>query len=895
VLRLLGTDSVHGLSEDEARKRLLQYGPNKLREKARTSHWSIFLSQFNNLIVWVLIGAAVVSGVIGAVHNTSEEFIDAAAIMAIVLINGILGFLQERKAEAALEALMKMSAPQANVLREGKEIRIPSQDLVPGDIVYLEEGDLVPADVRLLEGAGLLAEEAALTGESVPSEKDADIVLAAETPLGDRSNMSYASTTIVHGRARATIVATGMDTEIGHIADLVSATEQKETPLQQRLEKVGQVLVFACLGICGLVFVLGTIEGHPWQVMFLTAVSLAVAAIPEGLPAIVTIALALGVERMAKRNAIMRKLASVETLGSTTIICTDKTGTLTQNRMFVKEMFLPHGELVTIGDVIPAELPYPLERLLVAATLCNNLYLKVGLEGLERLKKGEVLGDPTEAALVAAAASTGALDSEFFGKLRHISEIPFDSRRKMMSAIYENPETKIHFGFVKGAPDTVLSRCTYIDKPDVSTRLQHGNHRRMEANDLESIRMTINRMSLDALRVLAVAYRDIPADFDHSHPELAEEELVFLGLIGMHDPARPEVKAAMDECRTAGIRSIMVTGDGLLTAKAVAQEVGLLTPADDYQVIEGIEAEKLSGEELIEKVLQIAVYSRVNPETKLRIVEAWQARGEVVAMTGDGVNDAPALRKADIGIAMGIRGTDVTRGAADMVLADDNFATIVNAVEEGRRIFDNIKKFIHYLLSCNTGEILTLFLAVILLLPMPLLPIHILWVNLVTDGLPALALGIDPPRRNIMQQHIKNRSNQILSSNRWIRIVIQGSLIGLATITGFLYEYFVQGGSYNESQTIAFTVLVFSQLLHSLTCRDLNHPFFSRGILDNKWLILTFFSSIIIHVGVIYIPFAQLIFNTFPLTLADWGLTAGLALLPFLINESLKLVWKFKE
>jgi P-type Ca2+ transporter type 2C len=837
----------------------------------------------------------------GFLNNTSEEFIDAAAIMAIVLVNGILGFLQERKAEAALEALMKMSAPQANVLRGGKEQRIPSKDLVPGDIIYLEEGDLVPADVRLLEGAGLLAEEAALTGESVPSEKDADKVLAAETPLGDRGNMSYASTTIVHGRAQAIVAATGMDTEIGHIADLVSATEQKETPLQQRLERVGQVLVFVCLGICGLVFALGTIEGHPWQIMFLTAVSLAVAAIPEGLPAIVTIALALGVERMAKRNAIMRKLASVETLGSTTIICTDKTGTLTQNRMFVKEMYLPHDELVTIGDVIPSNLPYPLERLLVAATLCNNLYLKVGPDGLERLKKGEVLGDPTEAALVAAAASTGALDSESFGRLAHISEIPFDSRRKMMSAIYENPETGIHFSFIKGAPDTVLSRCTHIDKPDVATRLQHGNHRVMEVGDLERIRATIDRMSLDALRVLAVAYRDIPADFDHSHPELAEEELVFLGLVGMHDPARPEVKAAMDECRTAGIRSIMVTGDGLLTAKAVAQEVGLLTAADNYEVIEGIEAEKLSGEELIEKVPKIAVYSRVNPETKLRIVEAWQARDEVVAMTGDGVNDAPALRKADIGIAMGIRGTDVTKGAADMVLADDNFASIVNAVEEGRRIFDNIKKFIHFILSCNIGEITTLLFAVLFFLPIPLLPIHILWVNLVTDGLPALALGIDPATPDIMQQDARKRGRVILTGRRWVRMTIQGLMKGIFTLAAFLISiHMLNNGVMNkqtilEAQTMAFTVLVLSQLFHSLSCRSQERLFFSKGMLSNKWLLYTLFGSIIIHVSVIYVPFLQVIFNTYSLTLTDWLITGSLSLAPFVINETLKVLWKFRE
>lgn len=897
IVSLLAVDPQNGLSDSDVSSRLEIFGENQLQEAARIPAWKKFIAQFNNLIIWVLIAAAVISCIMAIVQNSSEELVDAGAIFAIVIINSILGFLQERKAEAALAALMKMSAPRANVIRNGKEDEIASNELVPGDIIYIEEGTQIPADVRILEGAGLKVNEAALTGESVASEKNPQISLPEDTPLAERINMAYSSTYVEHGRAKAVVIATGMKTEIGKIATMVSATEQGDTPLQKRLEKVGSKLVFACLVICAMVFLLGTIEGHPWQAMFLTAVALAVAAIPEGLPAVVTIALALGVERMAKRKAIMRKLASVETLGSTTVICTDKTGTLTQNHMFVKEMYLPSSDVVLIGDRVPDDLSFPLERLLVAATLCNNLYLKVGPDGRDKLSRGEVKGDATEIALVDAAYTTGALSSDYFGKLTYVAEHPFDSVRKRMSVIYHQAEDTLHTCFVKGAPESVLPLCVAIDIHNSTNRTT--DVRPITGDDLESINTTMRRMSDDALRVLAVAYRNLPAGFDDSKPEEGEAELVFLGLVGMHDPARPEVGPAMLDCRTAGITPVMVTGDGLFTARAIAREVGLIDPSEQLDVIEGREVEKMSPEELQQAVPRIAVYSRVNPETKLRIVDAWQARGEIVAMTGDGVNDAPALRKADIGIAMGIRGTDVSKGAADMVLADDNFATIVHAIEEGRRIFDNIKKFIHYLLSCNTGEIVTLFLAVVFFIPMPLLPIHILWVNLVTDGLPALALGVDPTAPDIMKQNVHRRGSEILSKSRWIRMVIQGVLIGGATLAAFLIEFYGVGNGnpewLNESQTMAFTVLVFSQLLHSLSCRDQNKSFFGKGMFANKWLLLAFSSSIAIHIAVIYVPFFQIIFKTFPLSLNDWAFTAGLSLLPFTINELLKHVWKFKE
>jgi len=748
VAKTLGTDTVQGLSEEEARTRLLQYGPNVLLKKKGKSILAMFFEQFRDFLVLILLGAAVISLVLG-------EVTDSLVIVAILVVNACLGVFQEYRAGKALEALKKMSVPECEVIRSGVPKRVSTELLVPGDIVVLREGDIVPADLRLLEAKALRIDEASLTGESVPVEKATE-VLPEDTPLPERVNMAFSGTVVTYGRGKGIVVATGMAREIGKIAALLEEEEETVTPLQKRLAGLGKLLGLLTIGICALVFLLGELRGEPPFEMFMTAVSLAVAAIPEGLPAVVTVVLALGVFRMSRHHAIVRKLPAVETLGCTTYICTDKTGTLTENRMVVRKAW-------TFGQ--------DLGRLLTIATLCNDAFLG----------EGSSSGDPTEVALLEYAKRQGFPWQELRINHPRLDEIPFDSARKRMTTLHLFDGR--YLLFVKGAPEILLERCSWYEAEGGIFPLGEEERKRV-VTELAS-------MAEEALRVLAFAFRELP---DGKLDEGKEEDLVFVGLVGMMDPPRKEVYGALAEAKGAGIRTIMITGDSALTASAIARELGLLDDGDE--VLTGQELERLSREELRERITRTKVFARVWPEQKLRIVEALQENGEVVAMTGDGVNDAPALKKADIGIAMGITGTDVAKEVADMVLADDNFATIVRAVKEGRMIFDNIRKFVVYLLSCNLGEIGSVFVPILLGLSRPLAPVQILLVNLVTDGLPALALGVEVPEPDLMTRPPRHPKEGILTP-LYLRTVLFGAaFITLAVVVAFVLGLRLWGRSY---------------------------------------------------------------------------------------------------
>ena len=867
-----------GLTLDEVKKHLAEFGPNQLQEKKKISGLEIFLEQFKDLIIWILIAAAIVSGFL-------QEWIDAAAIVAIVIVNAILGFVQEYRAEKSLAALKKLSSPNSKVIRNNQHDVIPSVELVPGDLIELEAGDNVPADSRVVwHTSNFSVQEASLTGESSPVAKTNHTLKEKEVPLADRANMLYMGTSVVSGKARALVANTGMATELGKIATMVQQIERESTPLQKKLEEFGKWIVYLCFVLVGLVFVLGILRGGKIIDMFLTAVSLAVAAIPEGLPAVVTIALALGVQRMVKRHALIRKLPSVETLGCATVICSDKTGTLTKNEMTVQTVFAG-GDLFEVSGIGYAPegvfklnkkeinlLEYKnLNKLLSAGVLCNAAALVKGETGYK------IIGDPTEGSILTAAAKAGILKEVKEKEFKFVDEIPFDSERKKMTIIRRDANGKL-FAFVKGAPDILLRSCTEIEE-NTAVRL-------LSDEDRKKIVEVNNHLSDSAMRVLAVAYRTL-SENEKFEAEIIENKLIFVGLVAMIDPPREEVKYAMQECKTAGIKTVMITGDHKNTAVAIAKELGFFK--EGSIALTGEELDKLSEDEFRGKIKNIPVYARVSPENKLRIVRAWRAMGEVVAMTGDGVNDAPAVKEADIGVAMGITGTDVTKEVSDMVVTDDNFASIVAAVEEGRGIYDNIKKFIHYLLSCNAGEILVMFVSSLAGLPIPLLPIHILWVNLVTDGLPALALGVDTTDPNIMKRQPRAANEAVVTKQRAIAMLLQGAFIALCSLSAFCLVLFIEKEGIIRARTAAFIVLSCAQLFHSFNCRNEKESIFKIGFFTNKKLILAVVISFLLQMVVVYVPFLQKIFKTENLGMFDWVLVITVSSFPLWAMEIVKI------
>ncbi len=854
----LGT-SPAGLSAAEARVRLARDGPNVLTRLGQRRGLKIFLAQFTDFLVLVLIGACIVSAFLG-------EFVDAAAILAIIILNGILGFVQEYRAEKSLAALREMAAPRAVVVRDGREQEVATRDVVVGDFVRLRAGDKIPADLRLSEEFNLQVEEAALTGEALAVEKDAAAALAPDAPLGERVNMAFTGTTVTYGRGAGVVVATGMATELGRIAALVQEVRSEATPLQLRLARVGKFLVWAVLILCGVVFAAGILRGLPATDMFITAVSLAVAAIPEGLPAVVTIALALGVQRMVKRHALIRRLASVETLGSTTVICSDKTGTLTENKMVARRAYV-NGRMVE-----RPEAPDDVKELLATALLCTSDFVSSGASGTCSLDGPR--GNPTETALVEAALAAGVDPAALAGQYKFQDEVPFDSRRKRMTVVYGHDGGRL--AVVKGAPELVLELC--------SAQRTRGRSRSLPAAARDVILKANDELASRGLRVIAVATRSLGED-EAVDAEL-ERELTFWGFLGIEDPPRPEAYDAVRKCRLAHITPIMVTGDHRATAAAVAADLGIL---DERQtVITGRELEEMSDEELIDELEDARVFARVTPEHKLRIVRALRARGAVVAMTGDGVNDAPALKEADIGIAMGITGTDVSKEASDMVLTDDNFATIVAAVEEGRGIYANIKKFIHFLLSCNASELAVMLAATLAGWPLPLLPIQILWVNLITDGAPALALGVDPPEVGLLLKPPRAKGAFLFNAHELRLIPLQGLVIAVATLGSFIFVLRVFGEDLATARTFAFSVLTLSQLFHALNCRSQTRSFFALGPFSNPWLLLAVGVSLLLHLAIIYTPFLEPIFHTVPLSPRDWALMLAVSASPLVFMEIYK-------
>ena len=840
VVETLKSDITLGLSQAEAQQRLSQYGENKLREKPKKTNFQRFLDQFKDAMILILLIAAAISFTVAIVEGNPKEFFEPVLILLIVFINAILGVFQESKAEKALDALKNMSAPHARVIRDGKEMLISSSELVPGDIIRLEAGDFIPADARLLQSASLKAEESALTGESVPSEKDAEAVVAEDAPLGDRSNMVFSGCSVTYGTATAIVTATGMDTQMGKIADLLDNEEDGQTPLQQKLAQLGKYLGFMALGACAIIFLVGILNGLEILHIFMTAVSLAVSAIPEGLPAIVTIVLSIGVQRMVKKNAIIRRLPAVETLGSASVICSDKTGTLTQNRMTLVKAWLDGQDE---PEDISENNSEAIRKLLSYATLCSN--------GSVEFKDGHEthLGDPTETAIVLAAHKNGMPKELLNQQYPRLGEIPFDSDRKLMTTI--NLVDGKHLVIVKGAVDVMASRCV--------------------SGALEKAAQVNENMSRNALRVLAVGYKFIDALPATLTPEELETDLHFMGLVGMIDPPRPEAKAAVALCRKAGIKVVMITGDHVVTASAIAKDLDILRDGD--RAITGAQLDAMSDEELDAQVTEISVYARVSPENKIRIVKAWQRRDQIVSMTGDGVNDAPALKAADIGCAMGITGTDVAKGAADMTLTDDNFATIVDAVQEGRGIYANIKKVVGFLLGTNIGEVITVFVAMLLWHESPLLSMQLLWINLVTDSLPAIALGMEPVENDVMDRKPKPKKEGLFAHGFGVRTVLQGVMFGsLSLIAYWLGKTFT--GLEAGGQTLAFMVLAMSQVVQAFNMRS-EHSLFKIGPFTNKTLNKAALISTGLMVLVMFTPLSG-IFGL--MTLSPWLYLAGVGL-----------------
>ena len=874
----LSANLENGLSTDEIQKRKEKYGLNELKAKKKKSLFIKFLEQFKDFMIIILIISAIISGIVGTMQG--EGITDTIIILIVVVVNAIIGVAQENKAEKSLEALQKLSTHVAKVIRNGKLEVIPSKELVPGDIVVLDTGDYVPADLRIIEAINLKAQESALTGESVPVEKMSAKIDDEKVGLGDRINMLFSSSLITYGRGKAVVVETGMNTEVGKIADIINTAEDNGTPLQQKLNKLGKTLGIVALVICAIIFGVGLLYGKEPIHMFMTAVSLAVAAIPEGLPAVFTIVLAIGVQRMVKRNAIVKKLPAVETLGSASVICSDKTGTLTQNKMTVEKVFCD-GVLVSLED---SKEMIDIKKLVYSSMLCNDTKIS---------KDRELTGDPTETALVDMAFKLD-FDPSVYGMFPRISEIPFDSDRKLMTTVHE--EDGNYVVYTKGGVDELLSICdSYILEGEVKTDLLEYK---------EIIRKNNVEMAQNALRVLAMGYKVL--DHKPTPEEIKELEsgLTYIGMVGMIDPPRLEVKSAVEECKSAGIKTVMITGDHKITAIAIAKSLGILE--NESEAITGSDLEEMTDEDLTKNIRKYSVYARVSPEHKVRIVKAWQANGEIVAMTGDGVNDAPSLKIADIGCAMGIVGTDVSKEAADVILTDDNFATVVSAVEEGRRIYDNILKAIQFLLSSNIGEIVVLFVA-ILITPWlsskfgidisiieTLLPIHILWINLVTDSLPALALAVDPPAKDIMNRKpLKNKGGIFTKGMAW-RIIYQGLMIGLITLAAFIIGLSTKGVSQEEKvqigQTMAFYVLALSELVHVYNVRDNKKSIFKTGIFNNGKLILASLVSASLMFIILFTPALRGVFKLVLLPVEHVLEVILLVLSPMVIVEIFKLL-----
>ena len=854
LLAQLETSRHNGLTRAQAQKRLDQYGPNALEEKTRKSLARRLLEQLKDPMILVLLVAAALS----FAASGFQDWVDSVIILVIVLVNAGISISQEGNAEKALEALRSMSAPQARVLREGEISRLDTAELVPGDIILLEAGDLVPADARILDCASFKTDESAMTGESVPVSKQAVDTLPSDTPLGDRVNMVISATVVTNGRATCVVTGTGMDTEMGRIAGLLQHADNTVTPLQRRMVEISRILSVLCLLVCAVTFGVGLAQGKGLLDMFLTAVSLAVAAIPEGLPAIVTIVLALGVQRMVKRNAIVKKLPAVETLGCASVICSDKTGTLTQNKMTVVDVWTTNGahraEALTIG------------------ALCSDAVLS----------HGKATGDPTEAALVDCAYADGLDKNELERLWPRRAELPFDSERKLMSTLHPKPGGGFRL-MVKGAPDVLLGRCTQVLSGSPAPLTEAVRRRVLTVNE---------EMAGRALRVLGMAWRDLDAIPARLNCEELERNLTFVGLTGMIDPPRSEVKDAVARCYAAGIRPVMITGDHKLTAVAIAKELDIFRPGD--LAVTGEDLDFMSQELLEQDVEKFAVYARVSPEHKMRIVQAWQKKGRIVAMTGDGVNDAPALKAADIGCAMGISGTDVAKSAADMILTDDNFSTIVHAVEQGRGIYANIKKAIHYLLSCNIGEILTIFIATLLgCHQMPLIPVQLLWLNLVTDSLPALALGMEPVEANVMRQKPRNAQENLFNKAFSLRLLWQGVMVGGLTLAAyFLGEYVLSDPRTADAaaNTMAFATLTLSQLFHAFDVRSETDSLFHIGVFSNKAMNEAFLVGLAMQMSVLCLPPLQKIFSVVFLTPKQWLVVLALAVAPVVVCEAVKAV-----
>lgn len=857
----LGSDLTAGLTQAEAERRLREYGKNQLETGKKKSLIRKFLEQFANFMVIILLIAAIISFAT-AIYSGDGDYVEPVIILVIVILNAVIGVIQENRAEHAIEALKKMSAPHAKVIRGGKAVTVKSEEVVPGDILMLNTGDLVPADARLIDCTALKAEESKLTGESLPVGKEAGLLLKPDTAAGDQKNMVFAMSTITAGHGRAIVTETGMHTSVGKIAGMIGEQESPQTPLQLRLAKTGRILGIGALLICGVIFLLGIVQQTPIFDSFMLSVSLAVAAIPEGLPAIVTIVLSIGVQRMAKRNAVIRRLPAVETLGSATVICSDKTGTLTQNRMTVTAVCGPRGNLNIKSDEA--------KRLLSAASLCCNATVSG--------KKGKFTadGDPTENALVIAAAEHEVDLKHLQSRYPRIREIPFTSKSKRMTTIHRTSDGK-YFSIVKGAPDLLLKSCTGILSGEQLLPLSDAARR--------SIAEMNATLASQALRVISVACKPL-----NGSTENPESGLTFMGLIGMEDPPRKEAKEAVSVCKEAGIIPIMITGDHIATAEAIAKKLGILEKGT--RSLTGAELDRMDSDELIKQVKEIRVFARVSPEHKVRIVKALQEKGEIVAMTGDGVNDAPALKAADIGCAMGRSGTEVAKGAADMILTDDNFATIVSAVREGRGIYDNIKKSVHFLLSCNIGEILVILAAFLMGLPSPLIPIQLLWVNLVTDALPAMALGVEKADRNIMQRKPIAPGGSMFAGGLGWDIALEGIMIGAVSLLAYVFGNSMFGAAIGG--TMAFGVLSLSELIHAFNMRS-SRSLFKIGLFSNKKMLLAFIVCAALQIAVMMIPPLAAIFEAAPLTAEQWGIVWGFSLIPLAVMEIAKLFDRGKE
>ena len=858
----LKTNYQYGLTTEEVDKRFHEYGENKLDDKPKESLIVKFFKQFNDFMIIILIIASIISAVIEKVQGSNDYF-DSIIIIAIVVFNAIMGVIQEAKAEKSLEALKKMTSPVAKVRRNGKIRQIHSNELVPGDIVILEAGNFVPADCRLINSFNLKAEESSLTGETIPVEKNASVILGEKIGLGDCINMVFATTTIVNGHGEGVVVDTGMNTKVGKIAKMIIVNDSPETPIQKKLSEVGKSLGLACLGICAIIFFIGIIKKIPPIEMFMTAVGLAVAAIPEGLPAIVTIVLSIGVTVMAKKKSIIRRLPAVETLGSSSVICSDKTGTLTQNKMQVVEVVGLNANIRENND-------FTIEL----ATMCTD----VGIYYEE--EKKHITGDPTEIAIVEECYKLGKTKKSLYNQFERVNEIPFDSSRKMMTTIHKTGNG--YRIITKGAPDVLLKRCSkYLGNNQIFS---------LGMSNIKQIELQNESMAQKALRVIAVAYKDVDVLPVKIESNYIENDLVFVGLIGMIDPPREGVKESIDVCKKAGIKTVMITGDHITTAKAIAKELGILK--ENELSITGDELDRINEKDFKNSIMKYSVFARVTPEHKVKIVKAFQETGAVVAMTGDGVNDAPALKNADIGIAMGLNGTDVAKNAADMVLLDDNFVTIVEAVKYGRTIFNNIRKAIHFLIATNVGEIVTIFLGLLIGMRSPLLAIQLLWINLITDSLPAIALGLEKPDKDIMKEKPRNPKKSIFADGLWGRIIVEGSMIGILNLLAFTIgkNYY----SLEVGRTMAFVSLGILELVHSFNIRT-DESIFKTGILQNKYLILAFLGGVFLQTIVAIVPrFAEL-FKLTTLTSKQWLYTIAISFMPIVLMEAQKFInqWRF--